>query len=355
VGEILALGLMHHPALIGQDERMVGALRYVLKQSALPEEYRTPAGWPEPMRREWGADEGLTAARQHRAEIVGHLRKLRAALDDFQPDFLLIWGDDQYENFRDDAMPAYCLLGYEATEVRPWADGEWEKIFGRNLWGEPADQAFVVPGHRAAAKALTTGLLAEGFEVAYAYRPLHHPGLSHPYLNAFLYLDYDRQGWSYPVVPMHVNCYGRLVISQRAGLPRLDDPITGDRLDPPSPMPWRCFDLGTATARVLARGPWRVALVASSSWSHAFLTAKHHYLYPDVEADRRLFAALQRGDWAEWRERPLSAIEESGQQEMLNWLCLAGALAELGRRPDYAALLETHIFNSDKAFVISCP
>ena len=34
-----------------------------------------------------------------------------------------------------------------------------------------------------------------------------------------------------------------------------------------------------------------VALIASSSWSHAFLTPKNHLLYPDVEADRALYRA----------------------------------------------------------------
>ena len=354
MGEILGLGLMHHPAIAGQDARMVGALRYVLKQPALPEAYRTPAGWPEAMRAEWGDDEGLSAAGRHRAEIVAELRTLRAILDDFRPDLLVVWGDDQYENFKEDAMPAFCVLAYDDVEMRPWG-GEMERVFGPNVWGEPADQTFAVAGHRAAAKALTTGLLAEGFDVAYAYRPLHHEGLSHPYQNAVLYLDYERKGWPYPLVPVHVNCYGRLVISQRAGLPRLDALPSGERLDPPSPMPWRCFDLGAATARVLAASPWRVALVASSAWSHAFLVGKHHYIYPDIEADRALFAAMCAGEWEPWRERSLEAIEASGQQELLNWVCLAGAMAELGRRPTHAALLETYIFNSNKAFAAFCP
>src|SRR6202007_3343419 len=65
--------------------------------------------------------------------------------------------------------------------------------------------------------------------------------------------------------------------------------------------------------------PCRVALIASSSWSHAFLTRKNYLLYPDIEADRTLYNALQAGDYAAWRERPLSAIEDSGPQ---GGLCL---------------------------------
>ena len=43
-------------------------------------------------------------------------------------------------------------------------------------------------------------------------------------------------------------------------------------------------------------------------------------------------------------------MEESGQQEMLNWMCLAGAMAELDRRTDAAKFIETYIFNSSKCF-----
>ena len=128
-----------------------------------------------------------------------------------------------------------------------------------------------------------------------------------------------------------------------------EQPAEAD-LDPPSPQPWRCFDLGAAVARALEASPWRVALVASSSWSHAFLTPKHWLLYPDVPADRAMYEALQRADYAAWRTRPLSAIEDSGQQEMLNWMCLAGAMEALRRRPTETTFVESWIFNSNTCF-----
>jgi hypothetical protein len=103
---------------------------------------------------------------------------------------------------------------------------------------------------------------------------------------------------------------------------------------------------------VLADSPWRVALVASASWSHGFLASCNRYLYPDVAADQRLFQALLDGDYDVWRNYPLDAVERSGQQEMLNWFCLLGAMVELGRDLEWAELVETYIFNSDKAFVL---
>jgi hypothetical protein len=48
--------------------------------------------------------------------------------------------------------------------------------------------------------------------------------------------------------------------------------------DPNAPPPWRSFDLGRETARILRDSPWRVALVATSSWSRVFLTEKHRWV-----------------------------------------------------------------------------
>jgi hypothetical protein len=111
---------------------------------------------------------------------------------------------------------------------------------------------------------LTTRLIEQGFDTAYAYKPLHHP-LGHAFTNAVFYLDYNRQGFPYPVVPFAINCYGRKVIAQRGGMPSFDKDVADLDLDPPAPTPWRLFDLGAATARILAESPYRVALLASSA------------------------------------------------------------------------------------------
>jgi hypothetical protein len=349
MGAILGLGVTHVPLLAGCDEDMTRILRRVLKDPNLSERLRTPDGWPEPMRREWGADEGRTAAGRHREALVTCFRKARRLLDDFAPDLVVIWGDDQYENFKEDIIPPFCVLAYDAIEHRPWATAAWP-----NVWDEPKETTFVFKGHRGAAKRLTSGLLEEGFDVSYAYRPLHHP-LGHAFMNTLLFLDYDRQGFPYPVVPFQVNCYGRRVIAQQGSMTALGAMADEERLDPPSPAPWRCFDLGRAAARVLSGSRWRVALVASSSWSHAFLTPKHHLLYPDVAADRAMYETLRAADYEAWRATSLAAMEDSGQQEMLNWMCLAGAMAELGRRPSETTFVESYIFNSNKVFAVFPP
>jgi hypothetical protein len=344
MAELLALGISHYPPLTRQDDRMADILRRMLKNPDLPVNLRTPEGWPAAMRAEWGEDGGTTSAAGHRASLVGWMERTRAALDDFNPDFVLIWGDDQYENFREDIIPPYCINAYEQFTFKPPAE---------NVWGE-TDKTYTLAGKQDAAKMLATRLIEQGFDTAYSYKPLHHP-LGHAFTNAIFYLDYNRQGFPYPIVPFAVNCYGRKVVSQRGGVPVFDREVPKADFDPPAPAPWRLFDLGAATARILLESPYRVALLASSGWSHAFLTAKNHYLWPDTPSDRRMYDHLRNGEYAAWRNYPADAVEDSGQQEILNWMCLAGALSALERQPRETGFVDTWIFNSSKAFLIAPP
>jgi hypothetical protein len=355
VAEILGLGLSHYPPLSGTDEDMAGILRWTLQDPAVPAELRDRANWPSLAREEWGDDEGLAAAAEHRRALVAGFDKTRAALDEFQPDAVVIWGDDQYENFREDIIPPYAVLAYDDLDVKPWAHAsESSDMVGKkNAWAEPADTTFAVKGRPDIAKHLVSELLNRGVDAAYAYKQLHHPGLPHAFLNAVLYLDYHRRGFPYPVIPFPINCYGRRVISYQGFLSRMDDER---ELDPPSPQPSRLMELGAEVARVLTDSPWRIALVASSSWSHAFLCDKTYRLRPDTASDRELYDAMVKGDVDVWRETALSDMEASGQQELLNWFPLLGAMSELGRsKPTWSDFTTTEIFNSNKVFATYKP
>ena len=121
MAEILGLGLTHYPLLSVTDEHMADLLRWTLRDPGIPEAEKDPANWPALMRREWADDGGAAAAAAHRGELRGHLARCRAALDAFQPDVLVVWGDDQYENFREEVVPPFCVLAYGDTEVDPFA------------------------------------------------------------------------------------------------------------------------------------------------------------------------------------------------------------------------------------------
>ena len=74
-----------------------------------------------------------------------------------------------------------------------------------------------------------------------------------------------------------------------------------------------------------------------------------------MESDRARFEELKQGDYAAWRRVTTSQIEAAGQQEMLNWMCLVGAMEELNRKPEIIDYVETYVFNSDKCLAVFRP
>ncbi|HLF71220.1 MAG TPA: extradiol ring-cleavage dioxygenase [Dehalococcoidia bacterium] len=349
MGEIIGLGMTHYPGMT-MNVNMATRARSFMKDPLLPAEFRDVATWPEPMRRELGDDEGQTASNEHKATLIEHFRWIRKELDAFNPDLVLVWGDDQYENFREELVPPFSVLAYDGFEVKPW---EHRRV--PNNWNEPPETQFSYKGHRSAGKYLVNRLLEKGIDVAYSYKPLYD-AMPHAFLNTALYLDWDRKGLPYPILPFAINCYGRALTKLHGSvLNNLADVPQGEEIDPPPPQPWRCFDVGAAVAQAMQASPWRVALIASSSWSHNFLTGRHHYFHPDVEADKRYYEALKNGDYAMWRETPLEEVEASGHNELLNWFCLAGAMNELGRKPNESHFVESWLCNSDKVFAVFRP
>ena len=344
MAEILGIGATHYPPGLVPDEHKAWPLARMLHNDRrIPERMRDPENWPEPMRREWGDDEGITSHKAHRARVFSAFRKIREEIDAFEPDFIVMWGDDQYENFKEDIIPPFCVLAYDQFNFKPYA----RIRSGANIWGEPLDKVFTQPGHHKAGRFLTKGLLEAGIDMSYAYKPLHQDGLGHAFANTLLYLDLDRKGFNTPVVPVAVNCYGSSVIRYQGGSTEYSQ-----ELDPPAPSPRRCFALGQATARVLKESPWRVVLMASSSWSHAFLTEKNHWIYPDLESDRVMLGHLRTGNYDAWRDTPLAQMEAAGQHEVLNWTCLAGAMAELNYKADILDWVETWTFNAPKCMAV---
>jgi hypothetical protein len=92
----------------------------------------------------------------------------------FQPDLVLIWGDDQYENFKEDVIPPFCVQAYDDVEARPWQRSR----FARNAWGEAPHTSVVVRGHRAAAKHVAGRLLQHAGgehkdKIGRILRPIH--------------------------------------------------------------------------------------------------------------------------------------------------------------------------------------
>ena len=156
---------------------------------------------------------------------------------------------------------------------RPPLRADDERGGSPNAWGLPDDMTITLHGD-ALRPRLADDLIGDGFDIAYSYRKREGSHFPHAILNTQLFLDYDHAGrdFHYPLIPITVNCYGQHAIARRGGLARFAE-IADEQLDPSGPTPARCFALGRRSPGRLPRRP-QVALVASSSWSHAFLTDK---------------------------------------------------------------------------------
>ena len=351
MAHFLGLGLTHYPLLAGTDEHMASLLRWTLADPDIPSDAKDPANWPLAMREEWGNDDGVAAAGHHRKVLVENLARCREALDDFAPDVVVVWGDDQYENFREEVIPPFCVLAYGDVEVDPFE--VMNKRGSPNAWGLPDETRMTLHGDPDGARRLTDELITHGFDIAYSYQKRTEAPFPHAIANTQLFLDYEFAGtkFPYPIIPITVNCYGQHAIARKGGLARFAE-ITDERTDPVGPSPARCFSLGKAVARAFVDTDLRVALVASSSWSHAFLTDKTWHITPDTAADERLYDLLVEADYEAWQATPTKSIVDGGQHEMLNWFCLTGAADELGLELAWSDLVTTDVFNSNKCFAV---
>lgn len=79
-------------------------------------------------------------AAEHQERLAAAFRRVRAAIDDFAPDAVIVFGDDQYENFREDRVPPFCVYLFEEMESRPYLDNRYD--VGANPWQEPPEQVF---------------------------------------------------------------------------------------------------------------------------------------------------------------------------------------------------------------------
>jgi len=155
-------------AAAGTDEHMAGLLRWTLRDPDIPAAEKDPANWPASMRAEWADDGGTAAAAQHRKLLRENLARCRQALDEFRPDLVVVWGDDQYENFREEVVPPFCVSAYGDLEVPAFE--VMNERGSPNAWGKPDDMTVTFHGDATASRELADTLIADGFDMAYSYR-----------------------------------------------------------------------------------------------------------------------------------------------------------------------------------------
>ena len=354
MGEVLGVGITHYPGIMrGEPEKYADQLRRIMQSNKIPEEMKDPKKWPSPMQDEW--EHEVERAYAHREQHRAAFKKVRAAIDEFKPDAVIIFGDDQYENFKEDIIPPFNVFCSDQFVTKPFRTPV-------NLWGVDPETAVNYSGAGHIARDIANAFIERDYPIPYSYKNLHYDrGLSHAFANGLVFLDFDNDNpWNYPVIPIAVNCYGKAVISNRGGMSHLYNDLPDSEKDPyldfhgpQGPTPRSCFRLGQVLRQILDERPERFVVVASSGWSHAFLTEKNYYLWPDLEFDREHVDQLRAGDQRKWADVTNDEIYDSGDQEFLNWVCLAGVVEE--RKPTFVEFLETWIFNSPKCFAVLPP
>ena len=319
MAEIMGLGCSHGPIILTPPEVWHKGRERIYAR--IPG-YEKPAQLLE----ELGQDNGLAQDKLDQKKVIESFQVMRDRLHRWNPDVLMVIGDDQAENFLQDNLPPFCLYTGSEVEGFPFQRGAARV----NLWDAPPETKFSFHCPDGFSRGMRNFLIRDGFDMASSSALKGWDwGLAHAIINPLVFLDPEGK---FPLLPLFVNCYG-----EEAGPDY-----------PPRPTPRRCYELGQGIRRFLDTRSERVAVVASSSWSHSFLAHKFQCRAIDIEADRRNLDLVRRGQGSKLAELTPEEIQDSGDHEILNWVI---ALGILGDRP--AEIVDVRDSHTQLAFRVA--
>lgn len=235
-------------------------------------------------------------AQRHQAAMA-QVERLGMLLRDAKLDTLIVVGDDQKELYQDDNMPA--ILVYRGSSIRnvPLTDHpgpDWARNASARYF--EAEKPRDYPVDADLALHLIDSLIDREFDISCAdsladgYGEGHAFGFVH---NRLL------NGTVIPVVPVFLNTY----------------------YPPNQPTPARCYRLGQAIHDAVRSFPGntRVGILASGGLSHFTV---------DEELDGRVIRALRQRDAGALCGLARNQLN-SGNSEIRNWICMAGAVEHL--------------------------
>jgi len=300
MAELLGLGCSHGPIILTPPEVWHKSRERIFGGNP---NFQAPPQLIEAL----GDDNGLTQDRLDQQKIVDAFQVMRDRLHEWNPDVLLVIGDDQSENFKQDNLPPFCL--YTGSEV----DGYPFKNMGgnNNSWDAAANTKFSFRCPADFSRDLRNSLIRDGVDMSSSSALTGWEwGLAHAVINPLVYLDPEGK---FPLLPLFVNCYG-----EEAGPDY-----------PPRPTARRCYEVGQAIRRFLDTRSERVAVVASSSWSHSFLAHKFDCSAIDLDTDRRYLELVREGKGSELAKLTPEELQNSGDHEILNWIIALGILGDV--------------------------
>jgi hypothetical protein len=143
--------------------------------------------------------ENLDECKEKAERIQNGFATVRAKLQEANPDVIVVFGDDQLECFDFNNYPAFLV--YVGDEFKGSLFNP-NRSMGDAERGQATQQ--LMKGHPALATAILTGLMAHGFDPAFAMdMPKPEKGIGHAVMRPAQSLT-DLQT---PIVPVLVNCY----------------------------------------------------------------------------------------------------------------------------------------------------
>jgi 2,3-dihydroxyphenylpropionate 1,2-dioxygenase len=228
--------------------------------------------------------------RQMVNEAMAEIARMGERFSATKADALIVVADDHLNAFSFNCVPAFCVrIG---TSVHRMTQDHAE-AFDKVLDHMPA----TYPLHEGLANAILEQGLQSGFDLALSWEaPVDHAFLS-------------------PVNTMHGT----------RPIPPLV-PIFCNAFVAPQPTARRCFAFGQHIARVVARSPWTVGIIATGGLSHFPELALSRVGETDTVFDRRLIHWMETGEHEPLQELTADELHKSGSHEFLNWMVLLGAV-----------------------------
>ena len=251
---------------------------------------------------EWNVDaarltpEVWQEAHQRSQDGVAHLSK---ALQDANPDAIVVIGDDQNELFLNDGTPTFAIYwGETIDDFAPDEHKQQAMAAGLRaaLWAAHSGTRETYPVPSKLALHLIDSLIVDEFDVAQMAEQREGRSVGHAFTFARRRLMGER---IIPLLPIMINTY----------------------YAPNQPSPRRCYMLGRALRRAIESYPEdiTVAVMASGGLSHFVI---------DEELDHRILDGLKNRDVDSLSTIPRHYMR-SGTSEGLNWIGAGGALEGL--------------------------
>lgn len=341
MAQILGLTVSHHPFTRFKARWMPSVLLGNLENGWKDKPHlKDPKNWPQAMQDEWDGDQGAAIGKQAQEGQIQAFQKLRAALDEFRPDFMLCIHRDQFGGRDATERPQYWLNAYEKADVKFYNsnDPRTDPYFG-----DDPDKVYAIAGHREGALYLADGLRKAGLNPKVFDAPTSNTGIGAHGQAGVFHLNWDQRDFPTPVVPFAVDPW-------RFGRRRNNEGLSTLDVSHPEPplTPREGFELGRNIARIYKASPWRVALVASTAWGGANSTGVDlERIHPNLEEDRKLYEEWRNNRFDTWGDRfNWEYFEEQGEWELLSTIILAGAMTELGAKVQWSDFSSHYILNS---------